>query len=362
MAYRAGAEIMNAEFLNHYIPFSKEWTATTRLPIYYFYVNKKAEKVVLKHFPELAAEMRDGKPMEDQVKIVEAVGKEIMAGNGPIRIDTSTATPEELVIVRGKTWDNPALRKHKILPDSWELPKIKAGIDIEREKMELEPVYLGGQGTIRVDLECRTSLNRLWAAGDTCAVGSSWAGARTTGTYPSVGMSFGMVSGYRAGVSASIFAKHNSKPVMDMSQVEMKKNRRYAPLSRGNGPSYHELIYGIHEVTMPMKYNFFRRGDRLREALNKLESVQEKLGEASATDSHTLVKLLETESLAVCAEMTFKAALIRTESRISHKREDFVDSDDRNWLKWIIIQMRNDKMEFRKEPVPLEKYKFRPKQ
>jgi NAD(P)H-flavin reductase len=56
-------------------------------------------------------------------------------------------------------------------------------------------------------------------------------------------------------------------------------------------------------------------------------------------------------------EMTFKAALMRTESRISHKREDFVDSDDGNWLKWIIIQMRNDKMEFRKELVPLEKYR-----
>ena len=242
------------------------------------------------------------------------------------------------------------------------MPRIKAGIDIEKEKIEIEPIFIGGHGTIRVDLECRTSLNRLWAAGDACAVGTGWAGARTTGTYPAVGMPFGMVSGWRAGVSAGAFVKQISKIPIDRSQVEMKKGQRYAPLSRVKGPHYHELIYGVHEVLMPMKYNFFRRGDRLKEALHKLEIVQEKLKEAPANDPHGLVKLLETESSAECAAMTFRAALMRTESRGSHKREDFPKRDDDQWLQWIVIRKQGDKMELKKEPVPLERYKFRPNQ
>lgn len=52
IAYQSGAKVMNAEFLNLYIPLSKEWTVTNRQPVYYFYVNKKGEKVVVKHFPE----------------------------------------------------------------------------------------------------------------------------------------------------------------------------------------------------------------------------------------------------------------------------------------------------------------------
>lgn len=361
IAYQAGAEMMNAEFLNHYIPYSKEWQSATRQPIYYFYVNKNGEKVVVKHFPEMAAGLRVGGQMEDQVKITEAVAKEIMAGNGPIRLDTSTGTPEELAVARGTTSDYHIVRRYKLLPDPWELPRLKAGIDIEKEKIEIEPVFIGGHGPIRVDTSCRTSLGRLWAAGDACSVGSGWAGARTTGTYPAVGIAFGIVSGYRAGVSVGKFVKDASELPIDISQVEKAREQRYASLSIEKGPSYHELIYGVHEVTMPMKYNFFRRGDRLEEALGKLEIVQGKLKEAPARDSHEIVKLLETESLAVCAEMTFKAALMRTESRISHKREDFPHPDDKNWLKWIIIQKRNDKMEFRTEDVPIDRFKFQPK-
>lgn len=361
MAYRAGAELINAEFLNHYIPFSKKWTAATRGAVYYFYVNAHGEKVVVKHFPEMAEGLKAGQDVEDQVKITEAVAREIMAGNGPIWFDCSTATEEELDIIQRKSHGGDVLHRHKILvADFWGLPKLKGGVDILKERMEIEPIFVGGHGPIRVDLECRTSLKGLWAAGDACSVGSSWAGARTTGSYGGVGLAFGMVSGYLAGGSVGRYAREASEVPLDMSEVERRREELYAPLHRDRGPSYHELIYGVHAVTMPMKYNFFRRGDRLQEALGKLEEVQGKLQEAPARDSHALVKLLETEAMAICAEATFRAALMRTESRISHKREDFPDRDDKNWLKWIVIRERDGKMALRTEPVPLERYKIRP--
>jgi succinate dehydrogenase / fumarate reductase flavoprotein subunit len=52
---------------------------------------------------------------------------------------------------------------------------------------------------------------------------------------------------------------------------------------------------------------------------------------------------------------------MRTESRVSHYREDFPDRDDANWLKWVVINRSSDgKMLLDTEPLPMERYKYRP--
>jgi succinate dehydrogenase/fumarate reductase flavoprotein subunit len=51
---------------------------------------------------------------------------------------------------------------------------------------------------------------------------------------------------------------------------------------------------------------------------------------------------------------------MRTESRGWFYREDYPERDDKNWLKWIIIKQEAGKMVFSTEPVPIDKYKFKP--
>ena len=113
-------------------------------------------------------------------------------------------------------------------------------------------------------------------------------------------------------------------------------------------------------VLFVVKYNLRKSKDRLEEALNLIELVQQRLSELWAKDPHYLGKCHEARSMALCAEISFRASLIRTESRGWHYREDYPQSDDRNWLKWIIIKQKDGKMVTSTEAVPIDKYKFKP--
>jgi succinate dehydrogenase/fumarate reductase flavoprotein subunit len=106
-------------------------------------------------------------------------------------------------------------------------------------------------------------------------------------------------------------------------------------------------------VVIPIKYNLIREEKRLKEGLQMIEEVRkEMLPRVKAETPHDLLRYHEAESIALCAEMTFRAALYRSESRGSHYREDFPERDDRNWLKWTVIKKDGEKMALSTEQVP----------
>jgi aspartate oxidase len=55
------------------------------------------------------------------------------------------------------------------------------------------------------------------------------------------------------------------------------------------------------------------------------------------------------------AEMTAKAALMRTESRGGHFRLDYPQRDDKNWLKNIYIEKADGQMKLWTEPIAVTK-------
>ncbi len=110
-----------------------------------------------------------------------------------------------------------------------------------------------------------------------------------------------------------------------------------------------------------MKYNRQREAGRMKEALGIVKDAREKLSRVGAKDFHDLARYHSAESMTMAAEFTYKAALMREESRAGHFREDFPKRDDKNWFKWITIEQKNGTPHLSTLPVPVEKYKLQPK-
>lgn len=65
--------------------------------------------------------------------------------------------------------------------------------------------------------------------------------------------------------------------------------------------------------------------------------------------------------MVLSAEMFFKAASLRKESRGWFLREDYPVTDNGNWLKWIVVKDQNGVMELSTEDVPVEQYPIKPR-
>ena len=349
-AYRAGARMRNAEYGNLYGHVVYQDFDAGQVG-HQFLVNTLGENLQKKYMP-------DAGPAGVFLPVRMAVGleKEIAEGRGPILFSPPPAPsgPPRGMMGAG-------------------LPKLS---DWNRRMREKEQKYGGPPSPtraiavpfhgelscIRVDHDMKTTVDGLWAIGDTSYAGSAVAGAIASppGVTPGSGIMFAVVSAGWGGPSAARYAASASAVEPNAVQVQQMKDRITAPLQSGKEFSPWDAIASLQNVTAPMRYSLRRSKERLEEGLAKVQQVRERLPELHAKDFHYLSKCHEVIAMTECAEMTFRAALMRAESRGFHFREDFPQRDDKNWLKWIILQQMDGNMTASNEPIPIGTYKVRP--
>jgi succinate dehydrogenase / fumarate reductase flavoprotein subunit len=342
-AYRAGAQMRNAEFGNFYdlIRVATMDVGGGQENI----INAKGENIFQKYVHEPQCDIA--------VETLLGIDKEIREGRGPIYTDPSRMASAR----RSLGWKRP-------YSDGWRARlAAKTAKYAPAEKVEITAGLTAELAPIKVDHDMKTTLDGLWAIGDTSYGGSGWAGA--VPAPPARIRSSGLVNAYlaafRGGPPAARYAAQAAAPRVSTAQVQELKERIFAPMQRKRGLDPWDAIHAIQDVVYPMKYNLRRSKDRMEEGLAKIEAVRNRLPELFAEEPRVLVKCHEAKSFALGAEMTFKAALMRTESRGWHFREDYPQQDDKNWLKWIIVKQDSaGKMALSTEPIPINKYKFKP--
>jgi succinate dehydrogenase/fumarate reductase flavoprotein subunit len=349
-AYRAGAQMRNAEYGNLYGHVVYRDFDAGQVS-HNFLLNKLGENLEKKYLPNAG-------PAGVFLPVKMAVGleKEVIEGRGPIIFSPPPPPPGQPRGMMGSglpklsEWNGRMQEKQK-----------KYGPSASPQR-EIAVPFHGELSCIRVDRNMKTTVDGLWAIGDTSYSGSATAGAIASppGVSPGSGIMFAVISAAWGGPDAARYASGATSIDLDVTEVQRLKEEIMAPTKRSKGFSPWDAISSLQDVVAPMKYSLRRNKERLEEGLTRVQEVKEKLPGLFAQDMHYLSKCHEVVSMTTCAEMTFRAALMRTESRGFHFREDYPERDDKNWLKWIIQKQDKGGMVTWAEAIPIKEYQIKP--
>ncbi|MGW6153582.1 fumarate reductase/succinate dehydrogenase flavoprotein subunit [Streptomyces sp. NPDC055144] len=191
---------------------------------------------------------------------------------------------------------------------------------------------------VRVDAHARTTVPRLYAAGDLACVPHNY-------------MIGAFVFGDLAGADASQFRAHEGE--LPVEQLATAHELIYQPLRHPDGPPQPQVEYKlrrfVNDYVAPPK-----AGAKLSLAVEAFERMTGEIAGMGARTAHELMRCAEVSFIRDCAEMAARASLARTESRwgLYHERLDHPERDDAGWLHHLdLYKSPSGAMEFRARPV-----------
>lgn len=344
LAFRAGAALIGMEFVIG--GFMGLWNRRFKTCGFNMFaghgvrwLNARGERFMPKYDPVLAERA-------NMQGLVMAWLKEVTEGRGPIYADITNMTPETVE------------RFRRVLPHVMKIMD-RAGIDLAKDKLEITlhgGVYgAQGDGGININTYCEAAVPGLYACGSTTK-------HRVHGTYSvgGVNLAYCVVSGHRAGEYASKYAKAFGQGKIIDGQVSNLKGVALAPLQLEGGLNVDKVWEDIREVTVPMEFSYIKSESRLRKTLSEIGRIKTSLLQIGASDYHELVKVNELKNYVQCCELAYTAALERKESRYFHFREDYPNTDNKDWLKWVVLRQENGKIAISFEPIPVYRYPVQP--
>jgi succinate dehydrogenase / fumarate reductase flavoprotein subunit/fumarate reductase flavoprotein subunit len=208
------------------------------------------------------------------------------------------------------------------------------GFDLLHSRVEVSPSAHYHMGGIKIDVDCFTSIDGLFAAGEDA--GGVHGGNRLGGN----GVADSIVFGARAGDSMAPYVASAKAGKYSQSQARELCARWMQTLERKDGEDAFELRAKL-ERTMWRKVGVVRNGKDMAEAIPEIQNVRERIKNAAGAGSTIYNsrwnEAINTENLSAIAEMIARSALLREESRGAHYRSDFPEKDV-HWLKNINMQ------------------------
>jgi len=193
--------------------------------------------------------------------------------------------------------------------------------------------FMGG---VVINEKCETGVPGLYAAGE---VTSGVQGAnRLAGNALTETQVFGM----RAGEYASKMALSSPRNTIPEAQINLVKNRIEEIFRRRKGFDPIEIEEAVKE-TMGKYVGVVRNEEGLRKAIGTIDEIKKNkvphLCLAHERSFKMLAKLLNVVNLVTVGELVTRAAILRTETRGAHYREDYPELDDKRWAKHINFQI-----------------------
>jgi fumarate reductase (CoM/CoB) subunit A len=301
--------------------------------------NQEGEEFLKRYFPDTAEE-------STRSEVILAMAKEIHAGRagstGGIFMD-ATKVPMETI--------------QKQIPHVYKTC-LHRGIDITKTPLEVAPgshTWLGG---LKVDVNGKTPVDGLFAAGETA--GGIHGGNRIGGS----ALSASLVYGRRAGRAAAALARDARVDVAGAGDDAIPDDERAwlaGLMSRDSGPLQSDVRQSCRMLAHN-KLGPIRDARTLKEALAEYERIEREDVPAMRLDAKArtsdkvrgeeLESALSVRNLALLGRILATAALARTESRGAHFRLDHPDTDETRWRVVTRLELgRNGALEFFTDPV-----------
>ena len=264
-------------------------------------------------------------------EVARAINSEVKAGRGSphggVFLDVSTRLSAEEIKRR--------------LPSMHHQFKELADVDITAEPMEVGPTchYVMGGVDVDPDTAAATGVPGLFAAGE--VAGGMHGSNRLGGN----SLSDLLVFGRRAGLHAAQYAAglDGARPAIDEEQIDDAAAEALRPFSAEAPEGPAENPYGLHQElqqTMNDLVGIIRRADEMQEALDRLATLRVRARRAGV-EGHRQFNpgwhlSLDLRNMLLVSECVARAALLRTESRGGHTRDDHPEMD-RNWRKLNLV-------------------------
>lgn len=193
-----------------------------------------------------------------------------------------------------------------------------AGLDLARDRVPVSPAAHYLMGGVETDLDGRTSISGLFAAGEVACTGVHGANRLASNS-----LLEGLVFGARAALAMKGAAQPAALRPADVFETTLPKS----------GASPVPAAYEVRDL-MWRSVGLLRAHDRLEAAAARLESW----AGAAAAAQHVRgcdPELRRLATIATVGWLVARAALRRQESRGAHFRTDFPSRDDLHWQKHI---------------------------
>jgi len=372
LAYRAGAELMDMEFIQFH-PTGMVWPPSVRGILVTEGVrgeggvlrNRERRRFMFddipdNYKPQTASDAEEGwrytqgdksarRPPELLTRdhVARCINREVKAGRG----SPHGGVFLDIAWIKEKLPNAEEHIKRK-LPSMYHQFKELADLDITKEPMEVGPTTHYIMGGVRVEADSQMStVPGLYAAGE-CASGIN--GANRLGGNS---LSDLIVFGKRAGEYASQYARATGQPRIDEAAVDRAIATSLAPFDRGaEGENPYNAQQDLQDA-MQRLVGIVRNEAEMKEALGRVRDLKERadrLGAEGHREYHSgWHTSIDVRNLLAVSEAITVSAIERKESRGGHFREDYPEKvAEYGTFNIVVKQGRDGSMQVSRVPIP----------